>query len=176
MRIGSPLRVPTPGEQPGDGQQADQRLVGGGQQRAGERAGGMDQRRDLLLGVQVRRDPLGAAREQPPGRHLAAGIEGLQVGRETARDDQPVLVPDRGGAGRQDRPGNGCLDGDGGRPGLLEVADEVQQHRSLPLQLVAQGPAHRQVVLGGLAQRAHSAPASGHGRARARSASISTFA
>ncbi len=96
---------------------------------------------------------------------------------ELPRHGQPPGPIRRVRAGRQRRPRDRALDRDRDRPRVLEIGDEAEQQQPLNLELVAERATHPQVVLGPVAQRAHAAPpASGHGRASARSASRSTFA
>jgi len=159
--------------QAADGEQADQCLVGGGLQRRREHSGRVHQRLDLGRGVQVRRPLSVADRQQIGGRDLAGRIEGLEMPGEATHHRQPTLPPDRIRSGRLCRPRHRRLGGDGVGPDVVQIADELQQQLALSVELVAQGPAHRQVLLGGLAKwaRTHRAPPAGHGRASSRSAS-----
>ena len=79
-----------PGAHPGDRQQPDQRLMTRGAQRRAESPGGRDQRRDLVLGVDVWRDPRAMAGQQVLGGDLAGGVDRREVAREPAHDRQPL--------------------------------------------------------------------------------------
>ena len=91
-------RIASPTRMPGDGQQPDQRLVGRGAQRVAQRAGGRDQRGDLLARSRGRasraRSPAGS---RPAGGTSVAGSMRLQVAGEAAHHGQPVRAP-RGSA------------------------------------------------------------------------------
>jgi len=161
---------------PRHAQKPDQRLVGGGADRRGQRASGGHQRGDVSLGVQVGDGPAFRPGEQLSRRHLGSRVESLQVAGEAPHRAQPVaqigrvsVIPgQRGPRQRQ-------LGGDGRRAGRLQVGDEVLQKPRVALQPGPQRTAHRDVVPGGLAQLDHRAPP-GQGRARRRSATRSTLA
>jgi len=157
-------------------QQADQRLVGGGANRRGERAGRAHQRGDVSVGIQVGGGPAFRPGEQPGRRHLGGRVESLQVAGEAPHCAQPVAQVGRVSVvSRQRGPGQRQLGGDGGRAGCLQVGDEVLQQPGVALEPGTQRAAHRDVVAGRLAQLDHRAPP-GQGRARRRSATRSTLA
>jgi hypothetical protein len=160
---------------PGDGQQADQGLVGRRAERAGQHAGGIDERGDVGLGVQVWDCPAWPASQQPWWRDLHARVEGVQVGREPAHRRQPVRPPARRGSGGRRRPAQRVVDGGHLGVVVVEVGDELGQQPLRPVELEPQRPADAQIVGQRLAKRIHGAPV-GQGRASGRSASMSTFA
>jgi hypothetical protein len=97
---------------PGDGQQADQGLVGRCGQRMGQHAGGMDDGGDVGGRVEEGGCPPWPAAEQSWWRDLDTGVEGVQVDGEAANRRQPLRPPARGGIDGQHRPGQRILDGD----------------------------------------------------------------
>ena len=82
----------------------------------------------------------------------------------------------RTGVPRQPGPGDRQLGGERRRAGGLQVADQLRQEVTGPLQLEAQGAAQPQVVLDVTGQCAHRDPPSGQGWASRRSRSRSTRA
>ena len=96
---------------------------------------------------------------------------------ELPHDREPVAPIAAGRAGRLRRPADRVLGRDRGRADPVEVGDELQQLATLTIELVAERAPDPQVVVRRRGERAHvPAPASGHERARARSAVRSTFA
>src|SRR6202011_3992515 len=99
-----------------------------------------------------------------------------QVTSEAAHEAQPVAQIGRVGViAGQRGPGHGQFGGDGRRAGRLHEGNEVLEKLRAALELGAQRPADRDVILDRLMQIAHLAPP-GHGWAMARNATRSTFA
>lgn len=72
------------------------------------------------------------------------------------------------------RPGQGQIGRDVGGVVLRQEADEIFQHRAHACQLEAEAAPQVEIVLYGLAEGGHHTPP-GHGKARDRSPSRSTF-
>jgi hypothetical protein len=170
MRIGSPLRVPTPGETARDGQQPDQRLEGRGPQPPGQPPGFPGQGRDFLFCVEVGDDSAAAVRDQAAGRHLVRRAGRVQPGGEPADCGQPERMPPGPRRSGQRRPGDRVLDGDDGLPVPGDEAGELAQQLLMPFHLETHGPADGEVFLQLAVQAAHAA-SPGQGRARPRSLS-----
>jgi hypothetical protein len=161
---------------PGDGEQPDQRLAGRRVRRALQRSRCAHERGDLLGLIEVGDRAAPADRQQPRRRHLTPGVGQLQVACELPRDRQPITPVGRVSASGG-RPGDGMRDRHRRRVHRLQVGHETQEVVALDRELVAQGAAHSQVLLGCTAEPAHAvAPAGGHGRAKLRSAIRSTLA
>ena len=103
-------------------------------------------------------------------------MDRLQMAGELPHDREPVAPIAAGRAGRQGRPVDRVLGRDGGRADRVEVGDDLQQLATLTIELVAERTPDSQVIVGCRGERHVPAPASGHGRASARSAVRSTFA
>jgi hypothetical protein len=128
--------------QPGDRQQADQRLVVQRPQRVLERGGCTHQSGDLLRRVEMRGDPPVAAGHQFGRRDLGGRVDGAQMPGEEAHHCQPAVPAGRIHAGaRAHGPGDGELGGDAGGPHDLQRAHGVEQLDDQELQtgLVADG-------------------------------------
>jgi hypothetical protein len=136
--------------------------------------GGVDQRSDLLVGVEERDGSTRAAGQHPCRRNLYLRVGGVQVAGEAADGLQSMGVPARMPA-REDRPRDRVIDRDLPLATRLEILDELREQSLGGVELVAQSPADRQVIGQRVAQRIH-ADLPGHGLASCRSPSRSTFA
>ena len=168
-------RLPDP--HPRGGEQPGQRLVGSRPQRRADDAGHLaHQRLDIGVGVDERRPPAPAVRQQPGRRHLRARIDPSHVAGEPAGHGHP---PGRHLAARPGlrllRPCQGGLHGDDLGTGVIEVGNEAGKQPGCLGQLMPEHPADAQVLLRPPGQGAH-CPAPGHGRATVRSAARSTLA
>ena len=156
-------------------EQADEGPVGGGVEGWAEPGGSSHERRHLGLGVEIGDGPSVAGREQAHRGDLGGGIEGSQVAGEATDHSQASGPPRRKGVLGQNGPGQGQLRGDGAGSSRLQEGGEIGQQPAVVLQLVAQRPAHAQVVVDGLADPGH-AGTPGQGWASPPSAIRSTFA
>ena len=130
---------------------------------------------DLGGGIQAWGGAVVVAGQQVGWWDLGRRVEGVQMPGKTSDDRQPGGPPDRRRTDRLPCPGHRNVDGDGRHSCVLEVVNELQQQPAVPVQLVAQRAAHRQVLLGPSAQRVHDVPP-GQGWANAARAAWSTFA
>jgi hypothetical protein len=164
-----------PDTHPGGCQQADQRPVGRGSVRRAKRPGGVHQRRDLRVGVEVWRGAVRRVGQQPGRWHLVRGVDAVQVGRKTAHDSQPHRAPRIAAAGKR-RPRERVLGRDPRLAPFVQVSEELAEQLLGARELVAERAAHRQIVVQRITQRRiHDAPP-GQERAMVRKASTSTFA
>jgi hypothetical protein len=160
-----------PGPQAGHGHQPDEGGEGRGPQRVGERSGRVHQRGDLLRGIEERRcRPAAAAGQKVLRRDLGASVQDRQVSGEDPHHRQPGRPPGWVGLGGQGGPGQRGLDGQTDRAALLQERDELAEQPPVGIHLVTQVAPHLQILLGGLTQGAHHAPAPGQGRTTAASA------
>ncbi len=148
-----------------------------GSQRWFELAGGVDQRSDLRLGVDVWRHPRAGGGQQVLGGDLACGVDRREVACEPARDPEPLAPAVRVRVNRHPRPRKRQLGGDPLSARLLEKRDEPFQQPAVLGHLKPEPTADPQIVAEGFAKRRHATPPrAGHARASARSASRSTLA
>ena len=111
--------------------------------------GRLQQFDDVGLGVEVGNSPMVDIGQQTRGWHLGRRIEGLQVGGEAADHRQAGAPSAWAYVLRLLCPCDGVLGGDGVGADLLEVADEVSEQTTVGLELVAERPADREVLLDG---------------------------
>ena len=111
----------------GDREQPDQRLMTHRPQRRRQQPGSRDQRRDLLTGVDVGRDPWPICWQQVRRRDLAVRVGHGQMAGEPARDGQPLTPIGRVRLPRQPGPLQRQVRGDTFGAGLLEEAHEPFQ-------------------------------------------------
>jgi hypothetical protein len=161
--------------QTGHREQPDQGRERGGLQRVGQHPCLLDQHRDLGVGVHVRRDATWLGGQQVGGYGLGLGVEHAQIAGESADHRKALGDPDLADVCRLAGPPQGADDRDRGQAGSVGEGDEVAQQPPGTCQLESHRPAHRQVLLGVLAQRAHQR-VSGQGRASVASAATSTLA
>jgi hypothetical protein len=99
----------------------------------------------------------------------------VEVAGKASDHTQPECAPAWTAAVRQGRPRQGNFNSDDLGAGLVTEVDELREKVSGPLELVAELPAHGQVVIQRLSEGTHASPP-GHGRASAESVVRSTFA
>jgi hypothetical protein len=158
----------------GDGEQADQRRDGRCAQPGPQPFGLGQQCRDVGVGVQVGHRAAAWVWQQAGRWDLGGWVEGAQVGGETTDYRHAQSQPAWAGLGWQSRPGHRVGHGDGAGPPLLQVGDELGQQLGVALEAEPEAAPQLQVVAQRVTQPGHDTP--GHGRARARNASVSTLA
>ena len=151
---------------PGDRQQADQRPDRrGAMRRWDQRLGGVHQREDLVVGVEVRRRATRPRRQQIGWRHLVRGVERVQVRGEAADDRQPVALPVRGcRCAGEVAQASACSVVIRSLLALVQLVDELRQQLLVALELVAERAADAPDSQRGAAQASSCAPP-GQGRA-----------
>ena len=159
----------------GHGEQAEDRLDGGGPVRRFEGACDVEQGGDVGSRVQVGHSPgTSPGREEPARWHLVAGTLRLEVAGEPPDQPQP---PGHAtfGARRLARPGERQCDGDRVRAAVIEVTGEVGEDAVDASELEPDGATQGHVVMRGVGEGAHR-PLPGQGLATVASAARSTLA
>lgn len=107
------------------GKKSDERGEGRDAKREAEDVSCLDERCDLLVGVEVGRRPPPTLGQKIGRRHLVRGIERVQIGGKPPHDREPLAPPAGAFSFRRGRPGDGDLDRDPLLAALLDVGEKL---------------------------------------------------